>query len=31
MIIRLVLTRLVQVTLWIAGTAALFVLLDLYT
>jgi hypothetical protein len=31
MITRLALTRLAQVTLWIGLTAALFVLLDLYT
>jgi hypothetical protein len=31
MIIRLVLTRLVLVTLWFGLTAALFLLLDLYT
>ena len=31
MIIRLTLTRLAQVTLWIGLTATLFVLLDLYT
>jgi len=31
MIIRLALTRLAQLTLWIGLTTALFVLLDLYT
>jgi hypothetical protein len=31
MIIRLALVRLALVTLWIAATAALFLLLDLYT
>jgi hypothetical protein len=31
MIIRLTLTRLAQVTLWIGLTTTLFVLLDLYT